>query len=90
VLHPRHCPAPYKQPRNAYHNCHPRLPRCRRDPGQERIIGERAPFETDARHVASWAPRALTAAAGKLVEAQRDDQECMEHWQVAGRMPDPK
>lgn len=58
-------------------------------PGAERVIGERAPFETDSRHAAGWATHALQLGGQRLDEALRDEQACMDHWGRAGRTPDP-
>ncbi|KAL4450740.1 hypothetical protein ABPG77_001096 [Micractinium sp. CCAP 211/92] len=59
-------------------------------PGAERIIGERAPFETDSRHAASWAARALQLGGQRLDEALRDEQACMDLWSTTGRQPEPR
>lgn len=65
-------------------------PRRRASPGAERIIGERAPFETDSRHAASWAARALQLGGQRLDEALRDEQACMDLWSTTGRQPEPR
>lgn len=65
-------------------------PRRRADPGAERVIGERAPFETDTRHAAAWATHALQLGGQRLDDALRDEQAFLEHWASMGQAPELK
>ena len=59
------------------------------EPGEERVIGERAPYETNARHASQQLPRALQDATAKLQQALRVEQEVLAHGVPQGPAPTP-
>lgn len=62
---------------------------CRSDPAAERIIGERAPFETDARRMSQWLPQAVQVGPAMLAQAASDDAELL-HVLSIGHVPESK
>lgn len=64
------------------------LPR-RRDPLAERVIGDRAPYEMDARQSSStWVARALQVGPARLAEAARDDKAALDHHAKHNKLPE--
>jgi hypothetical protein len=60
------------------------------DPAEERLIGERAPFEAESKYVSQWLPKALALAPKKLADAIQDERMVLEHLQTFMRPPEPR
>ena len=57
------------------------------EPGEERVIGARAPFETDARHAPQYIHRALQDGPAKLQQALQVEREVLAHGKPQGPAP---